>query len=712
MNFRFLGGLLVAVGLTCLTSAPPPASAAGLLIADGGLGGVLEIREQDVRVTINNGIAVTEIDQTFVNTESRIVEALYTFPVPRGASVSNFSMWIAGKEMIGEVVERERARQIYESYKQVRRDPGLLEQVDFKRFEMRIFPIPAGAEQRVHITYYQELDFDHNWATYIYPLATVTEKEIDQQTKGHFSVSIDIKSEVPIAELESNSHPDDFVTATHTPNYAQAAMELAGGELSRDVVVSFRTERERTGIDLVTSRPSGEDGYFLMTMTPGQELAELAEPMDYVFVLDVSGSMARDGKLSTSRESLAAFIEALGPEDRFETIAFNLAPQPLFKELRAADEDAMKEASAFLDAQRARGSTVLRPAIDAAYTYRDSDRPLNVVLLSDGMTEPSEQAELLNLISSRPSGVRVFCIGVGNEVNRPLLEQMAHDAGGIAAFLSQEDSFARQAKLFRQKLIRPAIKDVTASFAGGSVQNIEPRELGDLFYGMPLRLYGRYGKPGAASVTLSGTVQGAPWTQTIDLELPEAEGENPEIERMWASRRVERLLAEERRGANHQSEIVGLCEGYSITSIYASMLVLENDGEYKRWKIERRNALRVRRDRAARDQLQQQLVKLRRQSQQRLVSDSSTTVADEGPVEPTTVNQNPTPQNPTISDPPISNPPPENIPTSPRGNDLSVPTFGGGGGGGGGGAIDPFTGLAVLITAAGAAVANRRRRKE
>src|SRR6185295_9044517 len=160
------------VACAAITANAPAANAAGLLVADGGLGGVLEIKEQDVHVTLNNGIAVTEVDQTFVNTENRIVEALYTFPVPKGASVSNFSMWIGGKEMIGEVVEKQRARKIYDSYKQQKRDPGLLEQVDYKRFEMRIFPIAAGAEQRVKITYYQELDFDHDEATYVYPLAT------------------------------------------------------------------------------------------------------------------------------------------------------------------------------------------------------------------------------------------------------------------------------------------------------------------------------------------------------------------------------------------------------------------------------------------------------------------------------------------------------------------------------------------------------------
>src|SRR6185295_5909492 len=174
--------------------------AAGLLITDGGLGGVLEIKEHDVQVTVNNGIAVTQVTQVFVNTESRQVEALYTFPVPKGASVANFSMWINGKEMAGEVLEKKKAREIYESYKQVRRDPGLLEQVDYKTFEMRIFPIQPRAEQRVEITYYQELDVDHDWATYVYPLATSTRREMNNKIAGKFAFTVNAKSLIPIAE--------------------------------------------------------------------------------------------------------------------------------------------------------------------------------------------------------------------------------------------------------------------------------------------------------------------------------------------------------------------------------------------------------------------------------------------------------------------------------------------------------------------------------
>jgi Ca-activated chloride channel family protein len=335
------------------------ADAAGLLIADGGFGGVLEIREQDVRVTINNGVAVTQVEQVFRNTEQRTLEALYTFPVPKGASVANFSMWINGREMVGEVVEKERARQIYESYRQPqnRKDPGLLEQVDFKTFEMRIFPIAAGAEQRVRITYYQELGFDHDWATYVYPLATDSRPDVDSRTRGRFALTLDVKSEIPIAAMESPSHKDDFVVVHHDDNHAQASLETDQGDLNRDVVLAFQMKRPRTGFDLIASREGNEDGFFLLTLTAGEELASSLEKadqgMDYVFLLDVSGSMDEDGKLDLSRGSLGAFIRALGPRDRFEVLTFNVAAQELFRKLQPADDPGEATAVEFLNDQRA-----------------------------------------------------------------------------------------------------------------------------------------------------------------------------------------------------------------------------------------------------------------------------------------------------------------------------------------------------------------------
>lgn len=595
----------------------PPAEAAGLLVADGGFGGVLEIEEHSVEVTFNNGVVVTEVTQVFRNMENRQVEALYTFPVPKGASVSNFSMWIAGKEMVGEVVEKERAREIYNSYKSQRRDPGLLEQVDYKTFEMRVFPIAPRAEQKVQVTYYQELDFDHDWATYVYPLHTVTRGDLDSRTRGRFALNLDVSSAVPVVAVESPSHAADFLVVRHSDEYYQASLETDGGDLGRDVVLSFQTERPRTGLDLITSRQAGEDGFFLVTLTPGQELADRVQGMDYVFILDVSGSMREDGKLGLSRGSIGAFLGELGSEDRFEVMSFSASTEALFRQLRPARDAVRRQAEDFLKSRKAQGGTFLRPALEVAYQYKDPDRPLNVVILSDGMTEQTERATLLRMIGQRPAATHVYCIGVGNEVNRPLLTQLADEAGGLAAFISRGDDFTRQAKAFRRKLTRPVGTNLEIKIEGVDAYDMEPEKLPNLFHGAPVRLYGRYRSAGAGQIHVRVDVGGETLEEWAPLDFPEVDETNPEIERMWAWHRIRQLLRDaDRKGsrASVTGEVVRLGEAFSIVTEYTSFLVLENDAEYKRWRIERRNALRTQRDRQSQRRVRQELEELRRRS--------------------------------------------------------------------------------------------------
>ena len=589
--------------------------AAGLLVADGGSAGLLELKEQVVDVTINNGIAVTRVEQTFTNTEDRVVEALYTFPVPNGASVSNFSMWINGKEMIGEVVEKEQARRIYNNYKRRNIDPGLLEQVDYKTFEMRIFPIAAGADQRVRFTYYQQLELDHDRANYVYPLATVSRRNVRQRTEGRHSLTMKVLSKVPIITVDSPSHGDAFVVSSHTPEFAEASFEAEGGDLSRDFVLSYQTSRANTGVDVVTSQPPGEDGYFMMTVTAGDELQVTDEAMDYVFVLDISGSMANSGKLGVSREAIAHFIEALSPEDRFEVLTFNTSLSRLFGNLSQAAADSLADARKFLGSQRARGGTQLMPAMNLAYQYGDPDRPLNVVVLSDGMTEQRELQQLLELIQQRPANAKVFAIGVGNEVNRPLLSQMADEAGGLSAFISQGDDFQRQAKAFRRKLTRPAATDVKLSIAGVDAYDLVPVRLPNLHHGTPVRVYGRYRGNGSFKVNVDAAVQGQPIA--ISESVVPAVRQNPEIERMWAYSQIQEMLREADRSGSRSAvrdQIVRLGEDFSIATEYTSFLVLENNNEYKRWKIKRRNRSRTGRDRVGQEALRKELDQLRAES--------------------------------------------------------------------------------------------------
>ena len=483
----------------------------------------------------------------------------------------------------------------------------------------------------------------------------------------------------------------------HAENYREASLETTGGDLNRDLVLAYHVSRPHTGIDLITSKPADEDGYFLLTMTPGKELEAAQHGMDYVFVLDISGSMRDDSKLALSRDSIDAFIRELGTDDRFELITFNVAPEALFKELRAVNKESQAKAVEFLRAQQARGGTVLRPAMAAAYRYGNPDRPLNVVILSDGLTEQSEQSELLNLIQSRPRNARVFCIGVGNDVNRPLLSQIAQQAGGLAAFLSREDNFERQAKAFRRKLLHPAASNVQITLEGADAYDVEPRQLPNLYYGMPLRMYGRYRTAGPAKVRVKAEINGAAFDQTVGVHLAPHESANPEIERMWAWQKIDRLLKEAALTGSRTpaiDEVVRLGEGYSIVTEYTSFIVLENDAEYQRWKIDRRNLVRLGRDRQQQQVLQAELTRARERSLANLVPHSSDedrlASAETSPSNPRTVP----------------------LPSSAQ-RDLNFGTpapSSGGGHGGGGGAFDPISGTIALVMA-GLGFAAQRRRK-
>jgi Ca-activated chloride channel family protein len=319
---------------------------------------------------------------------------------------------------------------------------------------------------------------------------------------------------------------------------------------------------------------------------------------------------------------------------------------------------------------------------------------LNVVILSDGMTEQRERRTLLRLIGERPGSTRVFAIGVGNDVNRPLLEQLAEDAGGLAAFISRGDNFERQARAFRRKLLRPAVTNLEIAAVGGGLYDVEPRTLPNLYHGMPIRLYGRYASPGPMELKIHGNIGGELFERSLQVELPGDDADNPEIERMWAWHRVQRLQKDADRSGNREQvidEIVRLGEGYSIVTEYTSFLVLENDAEYRRWKIDRRNAARLERDRRKLRRVRAELESMRAKS-----------ASEVGPVNRAAAKNDAGPQRQTTGTPASATPAPVQPPRSrKRGIDLDF---------GGGGAFDPFT-TGLVLSLGGATFAAYRRRR-
>jgi Ca-activated chloride channel family protein len=290
-------------------------------------------------------------------------------------------------------------------------------------------------------------------------------------------------------------------------------------------------------------------------------------------------------------------------------------------------------------------------------------------------------------------------VGVGNEVNRPLLGRLARDAGGLAAFLSQGDNFVRQAQAFRRKLTKPAMRNVNIDFKGGDVYDLYPSKLPNLYHGAPVRLYGRYRTPARARATLTAEINGREATMKTAMTLPDKDSDNPEIQRMWAWQKVRQLTGQPKPlPGDVTEEIVRLGEGYSIATEYTSFIVLENDAEYKRWRIDRRNALLVERDRNARTRLTKRLESMREEALANLgpQGDNGNRGAD-------AANRSTT-ASPNRSARPQGGNPGQSAPVSaPRRRGPF-----GGGGGGGGGPVGP-TSLAVIALLA---ISAKRKRKK
>jgi Ca-activated chloride channel family protein len=467
--------------------------------------------------------------------------------------------------------------------------------------------VPARGTQQIQITYYQPVDYDSGFGTYVYPLEM--KKGAITELEGEFSVMVDLKSDIPMKRVYSPSHADGLVTAEMKPGHYRASIENAKGNLDRDFVLVYELQRERMGINMITSRDKGDDGYFMLLVTPGPQFDEPKRQVNATFVLDVSGSMNVAGKLDVARRAVAEAIGLLKETDTFNIIVFNIAPRNFAEQPVAASGENRDRAIEFLKGLDGKGGTDIVPALERAFAMQVVDARNAVVLLSDGQaTDIADHSAFMNALRRRKNESRIFSFGIGNDVNRPLLDRIAVETGGLADYLSGQDEINRKVRLMAAKLASPAAENLAVRFDGVDVFDVSPAKIPNLYRGQQLVLFGRYHKSGEAKLALSGQFLGQPSTVTAALDFPEKDLDNPEIQRMWAWRMVDEKLSQIREhgeSAGPISEVVALGTKYSIVTPYTAFLVLENEAEYQRFNIERLNARRTENERAAQERQRQ-----------------------------------------------------------------------------------------------------------
>jgi len=571
--------------------------------------GQLTIRDHVVDVVLNNGFATTTVKQVLENTSGQAQEAIWSMPLPREAALCELSFEIAGKRVVGEVVEVERAREIYEAERNDGQDAGLAEKKNFRYYQVSLARVAAGSRVEAHVVYIQSLDIESGVGRYLYPLTEGGTEEgmdrgfwtMEKKTTGRLQFNVTLKTAFGVDGLHCPSHPAFRATPGNEGDGWTGSVELPKANLDRDFVLFYRLRNDLPArVELMTHRAkdSGE-GTFMAVVTPGQDLAPIKTGRDWVFVLDLSGSMKGE-KLRMMTRSVADAIGGLATGDRFKVLVFNDRPNVLTKSWIAARSREASNIGKHALRLRAKGGTALYPALDAAYGLADADRPTAIVLISDGAANigPTQTREFRTLAESHD--IRLFAFAVGNSANWPLLRDLAETTGGFPKAISVHEEIGAHLMLARDRMSHVAMHDVNVAMPRATV--VYPRRPHNLYVGQQLVLFGRYAKAGPTTLELNAKIGGQKRTWMLDIDLPAEESDNPEIERLYALaaiRDLERGVDVEGESENDgRKAIVDLALRYSLVTDDTAMVVVDPSRKSK-YGLGDANAKRRSRERSA-----------------------------------------------------------------------------------------------------------------
>ncbi len=555
----------------------------------------LPVKSIEIDTKINGQVATTHLVQVFRNDTPYTLEGTYFFPIPETASIVEFAIWENGKKLVGEVRTREEARRIYDEIVRRQRDPGLLEYAGKDLFQASIFPIPPNSDKKLEMTYSQVLKAESGTVAYRYPLGTgrnLWNRQTDENVRrnmptqkfGTVSGKIEIVGREALRNIYSPSHQVDVKRKGE--NNASVSFETSSND--NDFQLFYGLSNNDFGMSLLTYREPGKDGYFLLQISPKDNVTESQlVNKDIVFVLDTSGSMADEGKMEKARNALLFGVQTLREGDRFNIINFS-GEEHLFEDkLIGANADAKQRGATFIKKLQPNGPTNINDALVAALKQFDSsDRPKMLVFMTDGRPTASEsntEKIIQNAKKVKVEGLRMFTFGVGYDVNTQLLDKLAEENSGTADYVEPKEDLEIKVSNFFTKVNSPVLTGLEMDFGGVQTDLMYPRQLNDIFKGSQLTIIGRYRNTSDLNnITLHLKGKTGRETRTFNysnLDFPMRADKNEFLPRLWATRRVGWLIEQIRSNGENKElrdEIVDLGTRYGIVTPYTSYLAIEN----------------------------------------------------------------------------------------------------------------------------------------
>jgi Ca-activated chloride channel homolog len=557
----------------------------------------LPLQSTSAKVTIAGVIADVSVNQMYTNEGQTALEAIYVFPASSNAAVYAMEMKIGDRTIVAKIQEKEKARKNYEKALKKGKRASLLEQLRPNVFQMNVGNIQPGDVITVNLKYTELLVPENGTYSFVYPTVVgprftykngVTENhnQPPYQCEGElpyyeFDLDVKLMAGLPVQSIICPTHQVEVrYNGSSEANIVLDELEIFGG--NRDFILNYQLAGEAIESGLLLYEHKDEK-FFLMIVQPPKQIKNAdIPPREYIFIVDVSGSM-HGFPIETSKTLMRNLVVNLKPTDKFNVLLFAgtsgwLSPQSVY-----ATPENVENAIFFIDRQRGSGTTMLLPAMEKALKLPREDKSLSrsFVIVTDGYV--SVEKEAFDLIRYNANQVNTFAFGIGSSVNRYLIEGLAHVGMSEPMIITEPSEAAEKASKFRNYISNPVLTQITTDFGEFKVYDVEPVSIPDVLAERPVIVFGKYKGEPKGKITVEGYTGKSAYKVSIDVNEVKPDEDNSALRYLWARKRIQ-LLDDYRRLTNGEDkEIMKLGLKYNLLTAYTSFVAIDTE------KIENEN---------------------------------------------------------------------------------------------------------------------------
>lgn len=552
----------------------------------------LPLKDTRVNISVSGVIADVKVVQTYRNEGSRPINATYVFPASTRAAVYAMRMRIGNEVIVAKIKEKEQAKKDFDDAKREGKSASLLEQDRPNVFTMRLANVMPQEQVDIELYYTELLVPTNGIYEVVFPTVVgpryASDKDSDnpkngfvktpylhqgEQTTSTLHISARVAAGVPIQSLTSPTH--QILPEYLSPGVAQVTLDQNQPfEGNRDFILRYGLTGAQITSGLLLFQGADENFFLYMAQPPDRvEEAEIPS-REYIFVVDVSGSM-EGFPIETSKELLTNLIKQLRPSDYFNIVLFAGDSHVLSDTSLQANEENLNRALRLLSEQRGAGGTELLPAIQRAMGMpRQANISRNIVLVTDGYV--SGEVGVFKYIRENLNQSNVFAFGIGSSVNRYLIEGVAK-AGMGEPFIVTEDTEAKEAAArFKEYIQTPVLSNIKIRSIGFDTYDVNPVSFPDLMAKRPIILFGKWRGPVSGLIELTGKSGRGDYVSQLDVNGYQPDENNRALRYLWARSRIAELSDYGSGDVSDEQikEITSLGLKYSLLTQYTSFIAV------------------------------------------------------------------------------------------------------------------------------------------